>query len=347
MKNKILALLLALLFLAPSSAFASEAKKPVTEDQAPVIKELKRVSGRTRYETAVEISKETFPRSDRAIIAYGDNFPDAMFGGKLAVEQQMPILLVRKYSIPEEVHDELSRLGVKRVYILGGEAAISKDVERELLNDYSVRRISGRNRFYTAMEINYLTEFMRQGAEYGERHARDFSHYVVTSGTNFADALGAAPLIAQAIPDYEDSTYPRGHFRLVPYSPDNISYGQYIIGGPAAVPNVDGYISGGIRIAGPNRYATAVEIAKMYPYLTGKFIDTGVLANGRNYPDALASAPLVGKQNAALLLTTKDELPKATRNYLLENPINKVIFLGGEGAISRKVVQEVDSIIRN
>lgn len=90
------------------------------------------IAGEDRYETAIKISQSTFEKADKAIIAYGGDFPDAMFGGVLATEYNMPILLVKKDTIPENVKKEISRLGVKRVYILGGESVVSKEVEAEL-----------------------------------------------------------------------------------------------------------------------------------------------------------------------------------------------------------------------
>src|SRR3712207_7997206 len=42
------------------------------------------------------------------------------------------------------------------------------------------------------------------------------------------------------------------------------------------------------RIAGQNRYKTAIEIAKAYKPVLNKDINTVVLVDGTNFPDALA-----------------------------------------------------------
>lgn len=134
---------------------------------------------------------------------------------------------------------------------------------------------------------------------------------------------------------------------LALYTPGVFEYAWYIIGGGSAVPEHPDYKvsgGGGIRIAGENRYGTAVELAKMYPKETGKRIDTVVLANGLNYPDALASAPLVSSRDAVLLLTDPNHLSKETKEYIENNSISTVIVTGGDSAVSENVVEEIRNL---
>ena len=49
-------------------------------------------------------------------------------GGSLAGKMDVPLLLSTPTCVPEVVVGELVRLGVNRVYILGGESALSSDV---------------------------------------------------------------------------------------------------------------------------------------------------------------------------------------------------------------------------
>ena len=84
-----------------------------------------------------------------------------------------------------------------------------------------------------------------------------------------------------------------------------------------------------------------MELAKRYPEFINKNIDTIVLTNGTNYPDALAAAPLTGSRNAALLLTRPDSLPSETKNFIKSKNIKKVIIVGGEKSVSNNVVKEL------
>ena len=63
------------------------------------------------------------------------------------------------------------------------------------------------------------------------------------------------------------------------------------------------------RLAGGNRFATAAAVADA-EYPNGA--TTAIIANGRNYPDALAGAALAGLKSAPLLLTESDSLPAET-----------------------------------
>lgn len=97
------------------------------------------------------------------------------------------------------------------------------------------------------------------------------------------------------------------------------------------------------RYAGSNRYATAVEISK------SQFdkADTIILANGTNFPDALAGVPLAYAKNAPILLTQKDKIPEVTKGETLRLGAKNIILLGGEGAISEKVEKELKGIFQN
>lgn len=88
-----------------------------------------RLSGSDRYATAVEISRHGWPDgADVAYLATGDNYADALAGAALAARTGSPILLTRRTSLPDVTADELRRLGVRQVVILGGEGAVSVDV---------------------------------------------------------------------------------------------------------------------------------------------------------------------------------------------------------------------------
>ncbi len=71
---------------------------------------VRRLAGVSRFSTAAAISKDTFSSSLAAIVATGENFPDALVGGAGAGKWQVPILLVTKYTVPAETAAELSRL---------------------------------------------------------------------------------------------------------------------------------------------------------------------------------------------------------------------------------------------
>lgn len=95
------------------------------------------------------------------------------------------------------------------------------------------------------------------------------------------------------------------------------------------------------RIAGANRYGTAVEIAKKYPELTDIYPRTIILVDGTNYPDALSAAAISPMTMGAILLTNPNYLPKETKDFIKESEIWKLVVIGGESAVSSKVIAEI------
>ena len=85
------------------------------------------------------------------------------------------------------------------------------------------------------------------------------------------------------------------------------------------------------KIAGANRYETAAMIAdKMGDY------ETAILVNSdKSLADGLSASSLAGKENAPILLTSKDNLPAATEKKL--EKVKKVYLIGGDAVISKKV----------
>jgi Ca2+-binding RTX toxin-like protein len=92
------------------------------------------VSGDNRYRTAAALSAATYPGgSTSAYIATGELFPDALSAAPVAGINAAPLLLTPKDGpLPVEVRDELVRLGVTKVIILGGPGAVSEAVQNEL-----------------------------------------------------------------------------------------------------------------------------------------------------------------------------------------------------------------------
>ncbi|SFE17217.1 cell wall-binding repeat-containing protein [Peptostreptococcus sp. D1] len=71
-----------------------------------------RVSGVDRIETAIEVSKRYYNKSDKVIIVESNNFPDAMTSSVIAKLLKAPILLVNRDKLDTKVASEIQKLGV-------------------------------------------------------------------------------------------------------------------------------------------------------------------------------------------------------------------------------------------
>ena len=144
-----------------------------------------RISGDNRYSTAAAISSYGFPDgSDTVFLATGGDFVDALGGAPAAAAADAPILLVESDMIPAAIADEIVRLGASNLVLLGGNTAVTDDVEAALGTYGTVTRLSGNDRYATAAAISaYAFPDGADGA-------------FVAVGTAFPDALAAAAAAA-------------------------------------------------------------------------------------------------------------------------------------------------------
>ena len=94
--------------------------------------EIQRQSGINRYKTAVEISKKNFNSAETVILVNGMTEADALSASVLAKEKNAPILLIEKDVTPEEVKQEIERLGAKNIIVIGGNSSVSKKATEDL-----------------------------------------------------------------------------------------------------------------------------------------------------------------------------------------------------------------------
>ena len=286
---------------------------------------VERISGTDRYETCVNISKKAYKSSEVAILASGQKIQDALASGGVAAKLKAPLLLTQKDRLPSVVLDELKRLNVKKIILVGGQESISSSLENQLDNIYKVERVSGRDRYETSIK---LAEVINKDTK---------QENIIVNG-NTVDALTAGAVAAKlnrSIILTNGVNLPEGANRVVnPASPNNI-----IIGGVSSI-NIEGLK--GERIAGSDRYETSKKIAEKY--YAGK-TNKALLANGVNSIDALSAINLVVSENAPVLLTAYDSLDNDVSKFL-ENNTNKVYVLGGYQSISDDVYKNIEKKLK-
>jgi putative cell wall-binding protein len=152
-----------------------------------------RVYGADRYETSRLIAGKSFlaGTTTSAFIATGDSFPDALSASSAAATGGGPMILVKgsASSLDAPTLDLLSSLGVTKVSIAGGSAAVSAGIESQLvsrLGDANVTRYGGANRFDTSVKIN------------NAGFASSSTVYLAT-GYNFPDALSGAAIAGATV----------------------------------------------------------------------------------------------------------------------------------------------------
>ncbi|MBX0357668.1 cell wall-binding repeat-containing protein [Halobacillus sp. Nhm2S1] len=140
---------------------------------------VERISGEDRYETAANIAARLDGSPEKAIIADGRNYPDALSGASYAAEHGYPVLLTNTKKLPSETKLALSDIG--ETIVLGGTNAVSEKVMKNLPNP---TRYKGSDRYGTSAEI-------------AEELVGDTNTALVATGRDFADALTGSVLAAK------------------------------------------------------------------------------------------------------------------------------------------------------
>ncbi|NMB10340.1 MAG: cell wall-binding repeat-containing protein, partial [Tissierellia bacterium] len=97
------------------------------------------------------------------------------------------------------------------------------------------------------------------------------------------------------------------------------------------------------RIAGKDRYKTAVEVANKM-----ETVENILVASGENYADALVASAAANKLgNSAVLLTEKSKLNDDAKEYMTTNKetAKKAFVFGGENSVSDEAMEAVKEIV--
>lgn len=120
--------------------------------------QVKRLSGANRYATAAEVKKAAGVHSKHIFLVNGgaekvDQLADALAVGPVSGRDKLPILLTGKDQLPQATSDALK--GVDQITIVGGHAAVSEKVAKQLKGQgYKVDRVEGPDRYQTAVEVS-------------------------------------------------------------------------------------------------------------------------------------------------------------------------------------------------
>lgn len=294
-----------------------------------------RLAGSDRYKTAVAVSKANFVAPQQTVVvASGQSFPDALGAGPMGAFLNAPLLLVpTSGTLPASVAAELDRLQTQDIIVVGGPAAVSNSMVAQLAKHKAgyIDTVDGLNRYDTAAQTSD-----------GFQPPVTAVPVYLASGTTFPDALGGGAAAAIAggtllltTPTKLPSETVTALKRIKPTK-------VVVLGGTGAISNtvlsqVKSTVGSAVpvtRVGGANRFETAAKVsAATVPSAQEVF-----LANGMNYPDALAGAPVSiygpGDTFRPLLLTQANCVPQATLAEIARLGATKVTALGGTAAVS-------------
>lgn len=312
---------------------ASEIPSRTAGTYRAVVGGMPRLSGYTRYETAgLLFDRGDWQRGGAVVLASGANYPDALAASALAGDLNAPIMLTDPNGLSSETEWRIQNLQPSRVYIIGGDAAVSKDVGRRVAqvagSGVKIIRVAGDTRYDTSLKV-------------ASRLSAASDTVIVTTGANYADALSISPYafatgspVVLADPSSGLSGSALEDIRAAGYKK------AVIVGGTSAVPASvtsqlkDNGVGKITRLSGDTRYATSAKIAEFeLKSDIGFTMDGAYLATGQNFPDALAAGALSGKHLVPLLLVDPGAREACSFLSKYRGQVSRVTFVGGTSAI--------------
>lgn len=118
-----------------------------------------RISGKDRFETSMNIAKEIDKNKDISKISVVNGFDglaDSVSISSPSAINNTPILLTNNEGNINYAKEFIKSEEINRSYIIGGEKAISSDLDKnlkELSNNMEVSRISGKDRLETNIKV--------------------------------------------------------------------------------------------------------------------------------------------------------------------------------------------------
>lgn len=334
---------------ATDPAYFSAIRRTITRYNLTRFDEDNRLKGDNRFDTSVAISQKGWQTSNEVVIANGFEFADALAGSPLATLKDAPILLTRQNRVDQNILNEIRRLRPSKITILGGESAISKNVESTLSDLYkgtnitqniTVERLGGDNRYQTASLIADQVKAERVRKGLGAP-----SQGILVSGQEFADAMSVAPYASEkGLPIY--LTRSNSLSAASENGVKDISNWS-IIGGPDAVSsNVTDRLSelnrNVTRIYGSDRFETNREVIKQFSPQTNRS-NAVYVATGMEFADALTGSVLAAKENNGIILarSTKREINNQVA-FAQNMNMRYATLIGGDNSLSPHVKHAFD-----
>lgn len=283
------------------------------------------IAGEDRFETAIEISK-SWKTSQEAILVNSTAESDLLCATVLASQIDCPILLTDKNNINEPTSNEIKRLNINKLYLIGGKDVIYETIEKELnKSNIKTERICGVDRYETSISIaNKVRELKKSNTA-----------ILVNGEYSVADAVSISPIVG-------DKNIPviickNNQVKLQKeWMKNNDIKNLYIIGGEDVINktiekelNIDNINIE--RIYGKDMYETNAKIIENF-YKQVK-INKVFYCKGKNLNkeneiiDGMLVSPLASKEKSPIILLGEN-LTKEQKYVIKKKNIKSLIQVG-------------------
>jgi len=164
-----------------------------------------RISGQTRYDTSLEICKYFNIDTDSAVLANGENFPDALSGSALASKLNAPIILTNGQDLTNQ-KAFIDSKSYKNLILLGGLGSIDLPIEYSLKGS---AQISTAEKDYINNLSNYCNSYLTANTNMSKSMVDQFTSIIddskLSESTNPTEVANTFGQYAQKFRDLSDS----------------------------------------------------------------------------------------------------------------------------------------------
>lgn len=300
--------------------------------------EVTTIGGTDSYETAASAATSNWTNPDNVVLVSGEGYADAISSVVLSKKLNAPILLTGSSSLNSSAKDALDKLKPKNIYIVGGTGVISQSIRNQLKSEnYNLIELSGKNRYETNAAV--AKQLVKLGM--------DPSNVMMTAGSNFSDALSAAPVSAAKdeilLLGGKDK---KAMTSIVGFVKTNSS--KVTVVGTSNLINDAAYKDVGAvnRIdGGSDRFATNLNVLKAFDSSLKSDKIYVANASGTRYADSLIAASLAGINSSPLVLVNGEGDTQTTNalNYIKSKASSstQLNVISEKGVVSDKTVSDI------
>lgn len=281
------------------------------------------IVGEDRYETMVKVSQKRWEKSEEAVLINSNSMVDAISASPFAYKNDIPMFFIEQGNLNTTIKDELIRLEVENVYLIGGELSIDKFVENSL-NELNINteRIAGESGFDTTLLL--AKEIMNKNKKYSIALAN--KEYGIPNGISFVPIAQRNNIpIIMINEDNEDE--------VLAFAKENKIEKVYILGNEEQISkSLESKLKKTIRINGKDRFDTNKQIIQTFyndndlkhVYITKGGIDTQV-----DFLNTLSISQIAARENAPVILS-RDTMDKDLLTFLEDFNVKEISEIGFE-----------------
>ena len=297
-----------------------------------------RLAGSNRYGTNLAVNTVAARVGKPLFIATGSTFPDALSIGPAVALTEGSLFLTPPAGFNAATIAQIKALSPTRVYIVGGEGAVSSQVAAQVRSATGVmpERVGGINRYETSAKV--LSRFFS---------GRTVPTAFVATGRDYPDALSASAAggVLAAPVVLVDGTAATALNSSVLNQLKQVQTREVMVAGGVGAVNQAIYANlakdfSVSRLEGINRYATNMAVNDMLDQRVSVSMETVWIATGANFPDALSAAAPAGTGDARLVLSRGQCIPKPVVSGWIKAPgslVGTVNLVGGTGVLAPSV----------